>query len=227
MEWTKVAVDKRERSLPRFRSVISALFVSTLLAATSAAQITQHLNFSAGAGFNVPTGRAGDDLNTGWDLDLRGGYNLTRHLALDLDFNYNHWNLNTAALTRYGEPGGYTTIWSLSFTPVYHFFPRRRVDAYAFGGPGLYRRSLSLTQPTTVSTVFCDPFFGCYPAAVGVNQVVASFTTYKGGFNFGGGLEYRLWDSRLKVFTEACYSRMFTTNGSDLTSLPVTFGLRW
>lgn len=36
------------------------------------------------------------------------------HLALDLDFNYNRWNLNNAALARYGEPNGYTTIWSFS-----------------------------------------------------------------------------------------------------------------
>lgn len=208
----------------------SALIVilSVLLAGKSSAQTTRHLNFSAGGGFSVPFDRAGHDLDTGWNLDFRGGYNATRHLALDLDFNYNRWDLNSTTLARYGEPGGYTTIWSLSFTPVYRLFPRKRLDVYAFGGPGLYYRNLSLTQPTFVSSLFCDPFFGyCYPTTVGVSQVVASFSTYKGGVNVGTGVEVRVGGSRLKAFGEARYSRMFTTNGSDLIFVPVTFGLRW
>lgn len=95
-------------------------------------------------------------------------------------------------------------------------------------GPGLYYRNLSLTRPGAVNTLVCDPFFGvCYPAAVGVTQVVASSTTYKMGVNAGGGLEMRLGQSQAKVFGEARYSRMFTTHGSDITFVPVTFGVRW
>jgi opacity protein-like surface antigen len=187
-----------------------------------------HFEVSAGAGFNAPLGRMGNDVNTGWNLDFRGGYKPSSHLALDLDFNYNRWNLDSAALARYGQPGGYTTIWSLSFLPEVHFAPHMHATPYIFGGPGLYYRNLSLTQPAIVNTFFCDPFFGfCYPATVGVNQVVASFTTYKLGVNGGAGLEFRLGDSHLKLFGEARYSRMFTTHGTDLTFVPVTFGLRW
>src|SRR5215469_7954089 len=99
---------------------------------------------------------------------------------------------------------------------------------YFMGGPGLYYRNLSLTQPTLVNTLVCDPFFGfCYPAIVGVNQVVASATTFKMGFNGGAGIQIPLGPSHLKAFGEARYSRMFTTNGPDLTFIPVTFGLRW
>ena len=187
-----------------------------------------HFELGAGAGFSTPLGRMGNDVNTGWNLDVRGGYKPSPHLALDLDFNYNRWNLDSAALARYGEPGGYTTIWSLSFLPEIHAAPHMHVTPYAFAGPGLYYRNLSLTQPAVVNTFFCDPFFGfCYPATVGVNQVVASFTTYKLGVNGGAGLEFRLGDSHMKVFGEARYSRMFTTHGTDLTFVPVTFGLRW
>lgn len=31
----------------------------------------------------------------------------------------------------------------------------------------------------------------------------------------------------MKVFAEARYQNMFTTQGSDLGYIPVTFGLRW
>jgi opacity protein-like surface antigen len=187
-----------------------------------------HIDFSAGGGFSEPEGRAGNNLNTGWNVDFRGGYKPARNLALDLDFNYNRWNLNNAALGRYGEPNGYTTIWSLSFLPVFHGSPHWHVAPYPFGGPGLYYRNLTLTTPALINTIFCDPFFGfCYPATFGVNQVVASSTTYKMGVNGGAGIEVRLGESHIKAFGEARYSRMFTTHGTDLTFVPVTFGLRW
>jgi opacity protein-like surface antigen len=186
------------------------------------------IDFSAGGGFSEPLGRAGNNLDRGWNFDVRGGYRPSSHVALDLDFNFNHWNLNGAALARYGEPGGYTNIWSLSFLPMLSGSPHWHVSPYVFAGPGLYYRNLSLTAPGVVNTFYCDPFFGvCYPAAVGVDQVVASATTYKAGFNGGAGLEFPLGSSRLKVFGEARYSRMFTTHGTDLTFVPVTFGLRW
>jgi hypothetical protein len=206
---------------------ISVLIATIFLATTAGAQ-SQRWELGAGAGFNFSTGRAGNDLNTGGDIGIRAGYKPARQVALDLDFNYNRWNLNNAALARYGEPGGYTTIWSIGFTPEIRGPVHWRVDPYVFGGPGLYYRNLSLTVPTVVNTVICDFFFGyCFPATVGVNQVVASSTTYKMGFNGGMGLEYRIGDGPWRIFSEARYSRMFTTNGSDLVFIPVTFGVRW
>jgi len=198
------------------------------LAASCVAQRADRLNFSVGAGFSAPTESAANNLNTGWNLDFRGGYNITRRLAADLDFSYSRSNLNSAALARFAEPGGDVGIWSLTFNPVYRLLPARSpVNAYVTGGFGLYHRNLTLTQPVAVNTVFCDPFFGCYPATFTVNQVVASFDTYKGGFNAGGGLEFRPFYSRVRIFSEARYQRMFTTNGDDITYVPVTFGLRW
>jgi opacity protein-like surface antigen len=194
----------------------------------SASAQSSHVDFSAGGGFSEPIGRAGNNVDTGWNFDFRGGYKPSSHLALDLDFNYNRWNLNSAALSRYGEPNGYTTIWSLSFLPTVYGPRYWRVRPYAMGGPGLYYRNLTLTSPTLINSIYCDPFFGfCYPASFGVDQVVASSTTYKMGFNGGAGVEVRLGESHVKAFGEARYSRMFTTHGTDLTFVPVTFGLRW
>lgn len=209
------------------RIVLAVCFTIFITLSAARAQ-SSHIDFSAGGGFTEPEGRAGNNLNTGWNLDFRGGYKPTRNLALDLDFNYNRWNLNNAALGRYGEPNGYTTIWSLSFLPVVHGSPYWHVAPYAFAGPGLYYRNLTLTTPALVNSIYCDPFFGfCYPATFGVDQVVASSTTYKMGVNGGAGIEIRLGQSHVKAFGEARYSRMFTTHGTDLTFVPVTFGLRW
>jgi len=213
-----------------------AVFCLSLLAAlgTANAQFSR-FQLGAGAGFSPPLARMGNNVDMGWNLDVRGGYHTrgasdhpSPQFGLDLDFNYNRWNLNAASLARYGEPNGYTTIWSLSFTPVLRGSPHWHVSPYILGGPGLYYRNLTLTTPTLVNTIFCDYFFGfCFPATVGVEQIVASDTTYKMGYNGGGGIEFRLGDSHLKAFGEARYSRMFATHGADLSFVPVTFGLRW
>jgi len=209
------------------RAIIVCLALCLTGLGTAIAQ-SSRIDASGGGGFSVPEGRAGNNLNTGWNLDFRGGYRATEHLALDLDFNYNRWNLNAAALARFGEPGGFETIWSITVLPTYRLAAHWHATPYFMGGPGLYYRNLSLTQPTLVNTLVCDPFFGfCYPAIVGVNQVVASDTTFKMGINGGAGIQIPLGPSHLKAFGEARYSRMFTTNGPDLTFIPVTFGLRW
>jgi hypothetical protein len=211
------------------------IVVALCVVGTSTAQ--SRIDLGIGGGFSEPQGRAGINLNNGWNFDVRGGYKVIHasrdsfqgaEVALDLDFNYNRWNLNQAALNKYGEPGGYMTMWSMSFTPAIYGSPHWHISPYLFGGPGVYYRNLSLTQPALINTFACDPFFGfCYQATVGVNQVVASSTTYKLGANVGAGLQFPLGHSPLKVFGEARYSRMFTTHGSDLTFIPVTFGLRW
>lgn len=214
---------------------ICSLLVSALVALLIATgnpcafgQALDKINISAGAGFAQPVQSAGQSLNTGWNLDFRGGYNVTSHLDADLDFNYNHFGLNSAALAQFGEPGGGVSVWSLTFQPQYYILPRHSsANAYTTGGFGLYDRNLTLTSPSVLTTIICNPFFGCYPVAYGANQIVASFSTVKAGFNVGAGLEYRIHDTRAHLFAEARYQRMFSSAGNDLTYVPVTFGIRW
>jgi len=204
------------------------LFMFTLPMMCSA-QMPEHVNFSAGGGFTVPTGRAGDSLNTGWNVNFRGGINLTPQVLADLDFTYTNSRFNDATLARFDEPNGGLGIWSLTFNPVVRLASSSsKIQPYVTAGYGLYHLNFTLTRPTTVPTIFCDPFFGfCFPGSVGADQVVASNSTYKGGFNGGAGFDIPLGESRTKLFAEARYHRMFTTHGRDLTYIPVTFGLRW
>src|SRR5215472_915913 len=80
--------------------IVSLSFLAMLLMLTMAAsaQSWNRLDFSAGAGFSTPTDATGRNLNTGWNLDFRGGYNVNRHFAADLDVGYSYWDLNSAAL---------------------------------------------------------------------------------------------------------------------------------
>lgn len=208
---------------------VFAVIAAFMLCCSLQAQDFNHrFNISVGGGFSSPTADASGNFKTGWNMDFRGGVNVSRALLVDLDFTYNQWNLTDAALATFAEPGGYADVWSLSFEPMIRLFPQSRVDAYILGGAGLYHRGLNLTQPATFTTIVCDPFFGyCFPTLVQGNQVVASFSTYKPGFNAGAGLEFGLGQRGLKVFAEARYNEMFTTHGTNLSYVPVTFGLRW
>ena len=211
-----------------FSRTLGGCVVVFLFAALAMGQDYHRFNFSAGAGVSFPTAEASGNFNTGWNMDFRGGINVDRNLLADVDFSYNYWGLTNAALARFGQPGGYSDVWSLTFAPEIRVAPASKFDPYVIVGAGVYHRALALTQPANVQTIFCDPFFGyCYPAIVGVNQVVASFSTYKGGFNGGGGFEVRLGSSGMKVFAEARYSEMFTSRGPNLSYLPLTFGVRW
>jgi hypothetical protein len=215
------------QALVVFRRALIVFFFCLLITPTFA-QDDHRFNVSGGAGFTSPTSDASGSLDTGWNVDFRGGYNVTRNFLADLDFTYNHMDLNRTALAHFGQPGGYAEVWSITFTPIVRFAPAKEVDPYIIGGGGLYHRSLNLTRPATVQTVFCDFFFGfCFPTVVGTDVVVASFGTYKPGFNAGGGLEFRVGESGVKVFAEARYNEMFTNHGPNLRYVPVTFGVRW
>jgi opacity protein-like surface antigen len=223
------SIEQKEREHDMRVRLATLATCTVLLCCISSAQIQERFNFGGGAGFTVPTERAGNSLNTGWNINLRGGVNIFPQVAADLDFTYNHSNLNNATLARFNEPNGNVGIWSLTFNPVVKLAHKEsKIQPYVTAGYGLYHRNLTLTRPAVVGTLVCDPFFGfCFPATIGVDQVVASNSTLKTGFNAGGGFDFRLGHFPVKVFAEARYHRMFTTHGEDFTFVPVTFGLHW
>jgi len=216
------------RALSCLSLTLALSLLLILIPQPTRAQESRHFNLSAGGGFSAPTADASGNFNTGWNVNFRGGLNVSQSLLTDLDFTYNRWNLTRSALVKFGEPGGYANVWSLSFEPMVRILPRGPLNPYILAGAGLYHRRLTLTQPALFTTIVCDPFFGfCFPAVVRVNQVVATFSTYKPGFNAGRGLEFRFGHEGLKAFAEARYNEMFTTLGTNLSFVPVTFGIRW
>jgi len=220
-------------ALTKMRSLGAFAIASILLLAASgvSAQALEehHVNFSAGGGFTTPVEATGSALDTGWNINFRGGASVADQLLLDLDFTYAHSRFSNGTLARFGEPDGGVGIWSLTFNPGIRLAPSSsKVQPYVTGGYGLYHLNFEVSHPTTVPTIVCDAFFGfCAPALVGTNQVVASNSTYRAGFNGGAGLEFRLGDSKTKLFAEARYHQMFMAHTEDVSYVPVTFGVRW
>ena len=205
--------------------------VAVLLLAFSfpaAAQSIGHANFSMGGGFTNPIYSTSNEVNMGWNVDFMGGVAVHHIFDADLDFNYNNMGLTNAVLAQYGEPNGGVGIWSLTFNPVIHLAPREaKIRPYVTAGYGLYHMNFSVSHPTTVQTIFCYGFFGCYPALVGANEVVASNSTYRSGFNGGIGFDFPLGGGGVALFAEARYSQMFMSGVADVKFIPVTFGIRF
>jgi len=175
-----------------------------------------------GVGPTFPVGAARDQWNTGWNLLFGGGYNFNPHVSGLLEFNYDSFGLSNAALYNFNQPGGYTHFWTISIDPRYDFNPKGRFDVYATGGYGMFARTLAFTDPSQIQT-YCDPYYG-YCQSSGA-PVIASFTTYKGGINAGGGVSYALGDGGLKVFADVRYYRLLSHTSNEFVTL--TFGLKY
>src|SRR4051794_39441491 len=115
----------------------------------SAQQEDHHLTFSAGAGVTQPVGQIDRRLDTGWNVQVSGGYLFTRNIGATLDFQYNGMGLTNGYLQQVAVPNGTGRIWSVTLNPVYRFRPRGPLGFYVTAGGGFYQRTVEFTQPTT------------------------------------------------------------------------------
>ncbi|HWQ56175.1 MAG TPA: outer membrane beta-barrel protein [Bryobacteraceae bacterium] len=200
--------------------------MSVLLAQRAAAQ-EPRWTVNVGGGFTNPVRGIESRLDRGWNFSAGAGPRFTRNLSLVGEFNYNELDLSRAALTALSMPDGNTRVWSITANPRVNFNPDGILDFYLIGGGGVYRRTVEFTQPTVTTITVFDPWWGIvYPAAVPANQILASYSTTRGGLNIGGGITVRLGHTGMKLYGEARYHHMFTP-GVATTYLPVTFGLQW
>ena len=181
---------------------------------------------SIGAGFTTPVYGTGQRFDVGWNAGAGVGFNLSRFLGVEGQFQFNDLGVNGATLNNLGFPDGTMRMWSLTLDPVIHFAPSNKFNPYIIGGGGLYHRTIEFTAPTIATVTGFDPFFGFFPVNVPANQVLQSNSVYKGGVNGGMGFSIPLGSSKMKLFAEARYHHMYTSPHAT-TMIPVSFGLRW
>jgi hypothetical protein len=198
--------------------------IGILAAGAIHAQETPPFSFNLGAGFVEPIGTFGRYNDVGWNVQGGVGFNFTQWASLMLDANYNSMGINSATLNNFGAPGGTIQIWSFTLDPVVHLTGKRKIDVYITGGGGLYRREDQLTAPAAGFEPVIGPF-GFFNVPVVGNQVLASYSVNRPGFDLGAGVNLgSKW--RGKFYAEARYNRMFTAYGVT-DYIPVTFGFRF
>ena len=177
-------------------------------------------------GFTAAPGRTGDAVNTGWNLGAGGGYNFTRHLGLNVDYQFHRFGFTDGARTSLRGIDGALRVSNFSINPVWRIAPGRKAGAYVTGGYGVYTLTAAFDGTSASAGRACNPAFGVCLPALAAGGALADVTTTRGGYNVGAGFEFRVRDTRTKLFTEARYHRIFTT-GKPLEMVPVSFGLRW
>jgi hypothetical protein len=192
---------------------------------TASAQEFSKFTADIGAGFTMPVGTAGRNLDPGWNVNGGVGYNFSAHLGAKVNLGFDSMGINSITLTTVGAPGGDVHIFQATLDPVLHFAPRGRFNFYVTGGGGVFHRYQEFTQPTVVTGSVFNPFFGFYPVAFGATQVLASYTVTKPGFDVGAGVEIGGL-RHTKFFAESKWNHMFL-NGGHTDFIPVGFGVRW
>ena len=212
----------------RVTRVLSVIgLAGAIFSSAGFAQNTNKFAFSAGGGFTEPVKQSDGRFDTGFHFGAGAGYNFHPNFGLMGEFGFNHLGVSSRVLNSVGAPDGSGRIYSLTLNPIVHFNPKGKFDVYAIGGGGYYRRTVEFTQPGVQTVTAFDPFFGFYPATIGTNVVLGSFSQNKAGLNIGGGVSMRLkGDSNTKFFAEARYHYIYTSPVRTAV-LPVTFGLRW
>ncbi|MGA2569995.1 MAG: hypothetical protein ABSF23_05705 [Terracidiphilus sp.] len=197
----------------------------------------RNMAFELGGGFNAPESNA---VTYGGQFTAGAGWNLSRHLAGLIEYQFLDAKLPGYLIAEAGAQGGHAHIWSLTLDPVIDLMPKATNDLYITGGGGFYRKVTSFTDPS--ESIYCDYYFGCY--GVTTNVVVGHFSSNQGGYNVGAGFQHRLGgrysEGKAKLFVEARYLFVDTPavttqpNGLGTTTvaagtkiIPVAFGVRW
>lgn len=207
------------------KSFAFATGIGLIALASAGAQEIGNFTFDIGGGFTNTVGSTSRSLDNGWNVRGGVGYNFSPWLGAKINVGYDSMGINSGTLSSIGVPGGNVSVFTATFDPVLHLTPHRNMDVYVTAGGGLFHRTQQLTQPTVVIAPAFNPFFGFYSTAIGANQILASSTLNKPGFDVGAGVSFgRI--SHGRFFAEARWDRMFVYQ-SRTDFVPVTFGFRW
>jgi hypothetical protein len=213
-------------------------------------------DFFGGGGFGLSSGGTHNYLSAaGWGLQVGGGRNFNKKVALNVQFDYDHFGFQTATLNNLlaiynsdavqadlPELGGTSHVWSFSLDPKYTFFEGDKYGAYAVVGVGFYHKTANFTTPATGEE--CDPYYGCFEYEA--NQTVDKYTANAPGFNAGIGMTYKFSrfasqrfyaearyvyvDNSPKPFDVSgttSYFNAFPQNSAKTTYIPIKFGIRF
>jgi hypothetical protein len=217
--------------------ILLLLLVCGLVASASAQTNFNRFNATVGGGLGIGKDEVASFVGNSFQGVVGGGVNFNRMFGMDAEYMYYGLSLrpSVSQSQHINDPTG--NMQSVSLNGIINV-PRHygKLSAYGIFGVGFYRRSVSANRNfLAFNTQPCQPAWvrwwgiNCVNGAVSnpQGQYLSSFSKDAGGFNFGGGVTYRLnhlYNSRL--FIEYRYHRAYQSDGQTIV-MPVTLGLRW
>lgn len=215
--------------------ILLSLVVCGLIASASAQSNFNKFTYNVGGGAGIGRDDVASYVGDSYQGVVGGGINLTRMFGMDAEYMYYGLGFRPGVIAAQALPGQSGNMQSISVDGIVNV-PRHigKLGAYGIFGLGFYRRSVSLGHSQTLLPLTpCQPAWRWWDLNCGLSgvittpQVMSSNSKDAGGFNYGGGLTYRLnhiHDARL--YLEFRYHRAYQSDGQTIV-MPISVGLRW
>ncbi|MFI5118040.1 MAG: outer membrane beta-barrel protein [Terriglobales bacterium] len=190
-------------------------------------------NFVAGGGLGIGRSDVASFVGNSWQGVAGGGINFNRLFGVDAEYMWYDLNFRPGVKLGQSLTNQSGNMQSISLDGIVNV-PKHfgKLSAYGIFGIGFYRRTVSIpSRPILYGT---NP----YPAwrwwdlqrnvqGIVLAQNMSSNSKDAGGFNYGGGITYRLNHlHNAKIYVEGRYHRAYQSDGKTIV-FPVTVGLRW
>jgi hypothetical protein len=224
----------------RLRNRILGLLLFCGLVASASAQSGSEgsnsfgrYNFTVGGGVGIGRDDVASYVGNSWHGVAGGGINFNRMFGVDAEYMWYDLNFRPQVKLHQSLANQSGNMQSFSLDGIVtvpkHF---GKLGAYGILGVGFYRRTVSIPSRTLAFQSLYEPAWRWWdiqkdPQGNVLQQVQSSNSKDAGGFNFGGGVTYRLNHlHNSKLFFEWRYHRAYQSDGKTIV-MPVTFGLRW
>ncbi len=217
------------------KRILLALFFLVLVGWASAQSKLNRFNFTAGGGMGIGRDDTAAFVGNSPHAVVGGGLNFSRMFGFDAEYMYYDLGFRPSVIVGQSLPGQSGHMHSISLDGIVNI-PRRvgQLSAYGIFGMGFYDRTVSISPSRSLQAgtvyqpawlwwdvkrdIFGNPIPG---------QIMGSNSRIAGGFNYGGGITYRLkYMDSAKLFMEFRYHRAYQRDGKTIV-VPVTLGLRW
>jgi len=203
-----------------------------LVASASAQSNFNRFNFTAGGGLGIGRGDVASFVGNSYHGVAGGGVNFGRMFGVDAEYMYYNLGLRPSVIQSQSLPGASGNMQSVSLDGIVTAPLHSKLGAYGIFGVGFYRRSVSANSQVLAPLTICQPAWiwwdvTCVNGAIQTQQTLSSLSKDAGGFNFGGGVTYRLKHfHNAKVYIEGRYHRAYQSDVKTIV-FPITVGLRW
>ncbi len=206
-----------------------------LVASASAQSNSNHFTFNFGGGPGLGRDDVSAFVGNSGQVEAGAGFNLNRLFSVDAEYMYYSLgfkeNLKLAGLQ--GQKGH---MQSFSLDGIFNV-PKHigKFGAYGIFGIGFYDRTVSVPRRFIQEGTEYQPAWLWWDLTTINNvqggnynaQYMSSNSKVAGGFNYGGGLTYRLNHlHNAKLYLEWRYHRAYQSDGKTIV-MPVTVGFRW
>ena len=198
--------------------------------AVASAQNLNHFNFNVGGGYGGALGDVGKLTGASYNGVAGAGWNFSRRVGVKAEYMY--YNLAFKDSVKLDQvPGASGRLQSATLNLFYQIPLQGKSGVYVIGGAGWYQRYVQASSQFLPQGTICQPAWQVWgidcttSGVVDPAQTLSSHTVSGGGYNFGGGITYRI-SKRTRIYFEGRYHHANTPD-RHTNVFPVTVGLRW